>query len=109
MAIMHEVTVSVLGFRENDEWCALALEMDLRGYGHTFEEATEDLNDSIEMQISFAQSQGKPHMIFHPAEPIYFSPFAQVRADQLSMLATGQAAVADAGRTIHGPASGAPV
>ena len=90
MAIMHEVTVSVLGFRENDEWCAVALEMDLRGYGQTFKEAVTDLHDGIKMQIGFAQFKNQPNMVFHPAEPIYFSLFAQIRNDHLLSLATGR-------------------
>jgi hypothetical protein len=27
------VTLNILGYREDNEWVALALEMDLRGYG----------------------------------------------------------------------------
>ena len=90
MPNIHDVNVSVLGFREDGEWCALALEMDLRGYGETFEAATEDLHASIAMQISFAVSKDQPSMIFHPAEPVYFSLFAQVRNDRLHSLAAGQ-------------------
>ena len=32
-----DVTASVLEFQEDGEWCALALEMALRGYGQTFD------------------------------------------------------------------------
>lgn len=82
-----DVTVSVLGFQEDGEWCALALEMDLRGYGQTFDEALEDLHDAMTMQIGFAQYKGETDMIFHPAEPMYFSLFAQVRNDHITALA----------------------
>ena len=82
-----DVTVSVLGFQEDGEWCALALEMDLRGYGRTFGEALEDLRDAMTMQIGFAQFKGEIDMIFHPAEPMYFSLFAQVRNDHIMALA----------------------
>ena len=82
-----DVTVSVLGFQEDGEWCAVALEMDLRGYGKTFDEALEDLNDAMTMQISFAQYKGETDMIFHPADPTYFSLFAQVRNDHITALA----------------------
>ena len=81
------VTVSVLGYHEDDEWCALALEMDLRGYGQTFREALEDLRESMTMQIGFAHFKDELDMIFHPAEPIYFSLYAQVRNDHLTALA----------------------
>ena len=84
-----DVTVSVLGFHEDDEWCALALEMDLRGYGQTFDEALEDLSESMTMQIGFAQFKDRTDMIFHPADPVYFSLFAQVRNDRIMALARG--------------------
>lgn len=87
MTNVCDVTVSVLGFQEDGEWCALALEMDLRGYGRTFDEALEDLHDAMTMQISFAQFKGETDMIFHPAEPMYFSLFAQVRNDHIVALA----------------------
>ena len=96
MSNIHNVNVSVLGFREGDEWCALALEMDLRGYGPTFEAAMEDLDHSIEMQISFALSKDQPSMIFHPADPTYFSLFAQIRNDHLQSLAAGHTSTAGA-------------
>ena len=99
MATMHGVAVSVLGFREDNEWCALALEMDLRGYGPTFEEAKKELEDSIQMQISFARFKGETNMIFHPAEPIYFSLFAQIRADHLASLASGRISTGDVQET----------
>jgi len=83
----YSVAVSVLGLHEDGEWCALALEMDLRGYGQTFEEALEDLHESMTMQIGFAHSKGETDMIFHPAEPVYFSLFAQVRNDHMIALA----------------------
>lgn len=83
MTNVYDITVSVLGFHEDDEWCALALEMDLRGYGQTFEEALEDLNESMTMQISFAHFKGQTDMILHPADPVYFSLFAQVRNDRI--------------------------
>lgn len=82
-----DVTVSVLGFQEDGEWCALALEMDLRGYGKTFDEALTDLHDAMSMQISFAQFKGETDMIFHPADAVYFSLFAQVRNDRIMALA----------------------
>ena len=81
------VTVSVLGYHEGEEWCALALEMDLRGYGPTFREALEDLRESMTMQIGFAHFKNELDMIFHPAEPVYFSLYAQVRNDHLMALA----------------------
>lgn len=64
--------ISILGYREADEWVALALEMDIRGYGPTFYEALDDLRDLVLMQVSFALAKGKPEMIWKNAEPHYF-------------------------------------
>ena len=83
-----DVTASVLGFLEDGEWCALALEMALRGYGQTFDEALEDLHEAMTMQISFAHFKDQTNMIFHPAEPVHFSLFAQARNDRIMALAT---------------------
>ena len=87
----YEVTTNVLGFREDGQWCALALEMDLRGYGQTFDEALEDLRENMAMQIGFAHFKGDMNMIFHPAEAIYFTLFAQVRNDRMIALTTSGA------------------
>lgn len=85
----HVATLNVLGYQEEKEWVALALEMDLRGYGDTFDEALEDLSDLVLMQISFARFKGEPSLIWKPAEPVWFELFAQVRQEYLT------AAVAD--------------
>ena len=84
--IGDEVYVSVLGYREDGHWCALALEMDLRGYGQSFDEALQDLRESMSMQIGFALFKNKPGMIFFPADPVYFSLYAQVRNDRIMAL-----------------------
>ena len=101
------VAVSVLGYREDDEWCALALEMDLRGYGRTFREALDDLRGSMTMQIGFAHFKDELDMIFRPAESVYFSLYAQVRNDHLTALvkkgAVGESDYAVAGIPIPTP------
>ena len=84
--IGDEVYVSVLGYREDGQWCALALEMDLRGYGQSFDEAVKDLRDSMTMQIGFSIFKNEPAMIFHPADPLYFSLYAQVRNNRIAAL-----------------------
>lgn len=81
-----ESIFSVLGYHEDGEWVALALELDLRGYGDTWEDALKELTDCIAIQISFAEFKGQPDMIMHPAESIYFELFAQVKNDKLRNL-----------------------
>ena len=64
--------VRVLGYREDGDWVALALEMGLRGYGKTFEEALKELEEFIEMQVSFALYKEDFDYLDHPAEKKYF-------------------------------------
>ncbi len=80
---VSEIFLNILGYQEDGEWTALALEMDLRGYGETFEEALEDLVDLVEMQVSFASFKGQPEMIWNPADPVWFERFSEVRQARL--------------------------
>jgi hypothetical protein len=80
------VSLNVLGYREDSGWVALALEMDLRGYGKTFNEAVNELQALVAMQISFAHFKGQPEMILKPADPIWFQRFAEVRAACLASM-----------------------
>jgi|SRR5579862_4014510 len=82
--VTYEFTLSVLGYREEEgEWIALALELDLRGFGTTFREAVEDLKDLVRMQVSFAHFKGQPEMVWKPAEGVWWGIFSQVRRDFL--------------------------
>ena len=80
------VNISILGFKENAQWVAIALEMDLRGYGTTFETALAELQELVEMQFSFAHFKNDPDLIFHPSEPVYWRLYAQVNQDRLRTL-----------------------
>ena len=78
-----EPTINVLGVREDDAWCAIALEMSLRGYGRTFEAALDALREAIEAQVSFAVQQDSLDRIFMPAEPHYFKLYADMKREAL--------------------------
>lgn len=69
----QEVRIRVLGFREDDMWCAIALEMDLRGYGETLQEAREELFEAIGCQISFAIQHDNLENIWARAPEKYFA------------------------------------
>jgi hypothetical protein len=75
--------LSVLGYEEEGEWVALALEMDLRGYGPTLPKAVAELQELITMQISFARFKGQPELIWKPAEAIYWRLFEDARRNRL--------------------------
>ncbi|MDE0177039.1 MAG: hypothetical protein OXP36_00455 [Gammaproteobacteria bacterium] len=66
------MTINVLGIRKDDAWCAIALEMSLRGFGETFDEALDELNRVVEAQISFAVQHDDVDQVFVPVEPQYF-------------------------------------
>ena len=68
--------ISVLGLIEDGEWCAIALEMSLRGYGTSFDDALRDLKDAIRAQITFALENGTIDKIFLPAEQKYLDLYA---------------------------------
>ena len=74
-----EIGWNILGYKAEGEWVALALEMDLRGYGKTWDEALANLRDLALMQIGFARFKRQPEMIFKPADPVWFQLFAEVR------------------------------
>ena len=79
----NTISLSVLGYREENDWVALALEMDLRGYGATIDEALTELAELVAMQMSFARFKGQPEMISKPAESIYWRLFETAMQDHL--------------------------
>ena len=101
--------MSVLGYREDDQWCALALEMDLRGYGQSFDDALRDLREGITMQIGFALFKNEPAMIFFPADPLYFSLYAQVRNERIMALAAGSSTSTETEREREFAITGIPI
>jgi len=80
------VVLNVLGYQEDEDWVALALEMDLRGYGPTFGDALEELTDLVATQIRFAHFKGQAELIWKSAEPVWFERFADVRRERLNAL-----------------------
>ena len=82
----HPSSVNVLGFKEGDEWCALGLEVGIRGYGSTFEEACSDLTDLITYQISFSMYKDQIELILHPSDSKFFDIFNTIKDKQLHKL-----------------------
>ena len=78
------VRLNILGVREDDKWCAIALEMSLRGYGETFEEALDDLKETIIVQVTYAiKHHSSIDHILIPAESHYFEIFAIAKREAL--------------------------
>jgi hypothetical protein len=64
--------VSVIVFREDSMWTALALEMDIRGYGSSRESAVDDVLAMITAQVSFAIQMGHAETIWKRADETYW-------------------------------------
>ena len=67
---------------EEGGWTALSLEMDIRAYGDTPEEALDELSDLVHVQISFAVFKDDPSLIWKRADQIWFDRFAEAFARQ---------------------------
>ena len=84
MGNLFETPFSVLGYcDENGEWAAVALELDIWGFGDTKEESVEMLLDAVAAQLSFAEYKDNPDLLFNPAPVEYFNLFAEVRSESL--------------------------
>lgn len=87
--------ISVIVFREDSAWTALALEMNIRGYGETQQDAVKDVLDMLAAQVSFAIQQGHPESVWAPAEPKYWQMFEQARKNQFVAHVSGSEAPTD--------------
>lgn len=83
MTQARRTAVDVLGYREGKDFVALALEMDLRGYGSSFREALRDLEAQVAMQLSFAlHKHGAVDMALRFADAVYFERFAAAKREE---------------------------
>lgn len=81
---MNTLTVKVLGYFEDGEWVAHALELDLVGTGDSFEAASEELKGAIDAQVSFAIEQGNVDLIFKSAPKKYWTIYNKAQRDTFS-------------------------
>ncbi len=84
-----ELSLSVLGYVEDGEWIALALEMDLRGYGKTFEDAQTELMDLVQAQFSFAAFKGQPELVWHSSDRKYWKMFEDTKRTGIQNFSLG--------------------
>lgn len=87
----------ILGYfdKEENAWVALALEMDIRGYGETIDDALNELRDLVSAQISFAYAKKDPGLVHFPAERKYFDIYEEVQQKIIHSLLTSQPAATD--------------
>lgn len=80
-------TLRGLTYRENGEFVALVLEMDLRGYGATIEEAVEEAEELVMVQLlSAIEINGSIESAMFPAEEKYFQMYDQAKLEELKSL-----------------------
>ena len=82
----RHVVVSVLGYIEDGDWVAHALEMDVIGVGSTWKEALSALDENIQAQVSFAKYRGDDSLIFQPAPAEFFEKFREAQEATLRAL-----------------------
>jgi hypothetical protein len=82
---------NVIVFREDSMWTALALEMNVRGYGATRSAALKDVIEMLDAQISFAVQMGHPETVWNRAEEKYWRLWEETRRKQFLAEASGSA------------------
>lgn len=78
------VTFRCLAFREDDQWCALALELSLRAYGDSEKEAIDALQEAVDTHVAFAAERRNLDGIWCPVEERYFQLFEKALRQQLA-------------------------
>lgn len=80
---------NVIVFREDSMWTALALEMNVRGYGETHDAAIDDLREMLVAQLTYAVQMGHPESVWHRAEEKYWEMWEETRRNQFLAEASG--------------------
>jgi hypothetical protein len=81
--------VNVLIYREGSEWTALALEMNVRGYGPSRQDALKDVIEMLSAQVSFAVEMRHPESVWNRAEQKYWEMWEQARRSEFVAEASG--------------------
>ena len=93
-----ELQIRVLICKEEEEFSARALEMDLLGYGKTEAEAVSDLKSAIESQISFAIQMKDDSLLNFPSDPEYLERWEEAHRKTLHSFIMGDKSAKIAGR-----------
>lgn len=68
----QERSIQVLIMKREDCFAAVALSADIWGYGMTYEDALEDLEEHLTMQITYLKRSNKVELINRPAAAEFF-------------------------------------
>jgi hypothetical protein len=80
----YDLSIRVLIYKEDDQFVAHALELDILGYGDSEDEAKKELKDLVASQLSFASCVGKPDIVTFPAPKEFFARWEKANQAQLS-------------------------
>jgi len=80
----YTFTIEALGFYEENQYKAVAVNMDIWGYGRTQKEAFDNMVDLAEAQISFAVQSDNMSLIEFPAEDKYLAMYKKARFSQIA-------------------------
>ena len=89
-------TIRTIGFRDpeaEDQFCVVGLDVDIRGYGETYEQAEKEFLSLLKAQIDFAIEKNKPELVFFQAEQKYFDLYNQALAEKIHFEAMRRKAV----------------
>lgn len=89
---VYNLQIRVLIYRDEGNYVAHALEMDLVAYGKTEKAALSELQRLIACQVSFAIAKGEEHLILFPAERALFDRWEAAQNSSLRALATDKPA-----------------
>lgn len=72
MTHCYELPIRILLSREERDYVAHGLEVDLVAYGRTEKGALTELEEMIQAQMSYASQTNRPELVWHPAPEEFF-------------------------------------
>ena len=96
----YTLAIRVLICKEDDQFVAHALEMDILGYGASEREALSELKTLLNNQIGFSASVGHPEMINFPAPKEFFERWEKANAARLKDETASEKSVSLLGKSL---------
>jgi hypothetical protein len=87
---IYDFQARILVTRDDDQYVAHALEMDLVAYGDTEHAAIDEVINLMQNQISFALQKGQMHLIDHKAPKEFFDEWEKAQTDFLLGVVSGK-------------------
>lgn len=75
--------VDVLVFKDEGQFSAVAINMDIWGHGDKINEAVEECMGNVAAQVSFALQKEDLSLLDFPSEQCYLDMFKEARLDEL--------------------------